>query len=943
MIVSTRLVRGFAAFAVLSSLAACGGGGGGSPPGSPPNLPTTRSIGGTVTGLNGTGLVLRNNGGDNLAVSASGTFTFATAIAEGGAYAVTVFTQPDNPAQNCVVDNGSGTVASSNVTNVTVTCSTDTFAIGATVSGLTGGALRLSNGQDQLTVNANGFFTFDTPVSSGSRYNVIVDAAPSDPVQRCNVTGGMGMVASANVNVVVECVATFPTFAYTINQGDNTFSSQAINAATGQLRARFSAKTGARPRAPVTYKPGNGKQFSYIANQNSDNISAFALDPRSGAIDEVAGSPFATGGDEPTVLTLHPTRPFLYAPNANGTTIAAFTIDANTGVLTSAGTAATGTKPQTFQIDATGRFAYAATPDSAELYTYAIDQTTGALTEVAGSRVTIGTSIGGMTLERNGRYLYLFNPTPGTISAYAINAATGALTALAGSPFTAGLNAAFAALHPNGKFIYVRYSVPAQTSASGLGVFAIDAASGALSQVAGSPFDVTANPMALAFDPTGGYLYASHVRVDNVPEYEMRGYHVNGSTGALSPVAGSPFSSSLYPYPFALDVDGSGQYLYVTSLNSNQLTSYRIDSGDGSLSLLSGAPTNVGSTPTFVTVEEDTTPLQLKSKFVYSTDAVGDFIHIFSLDDDGMLAQSTAPVIAGADPHGVTLDPQGRYAYVANTASDSVSIYTVEPTTGALSEVAGSPVAAGAAPSYIAIGPNGRYAYVAAANSTSVLQFTIDQATGSLSSPVPTNLGQAVNVLKIAPNGNWLLVSSSDPSLRVYSINPATGALGATPVSNVNTGGAVSSIAVDPSGKLAYVTVAATGTLLAYGINSTDGTLSPQGTFSNFPNSGQPDGVAFDPLGNLAFTADGANGNTVSVFRVNSNGSFSYRSSVVAGTNPIAVATDYSGKFACVVTAAGEVLSFAINRDTQTLTQIDVESVTGISTSGGLTLSTHAE
>src|SRR5438093_2472881 len=58
----------------------------------------TFTIGGTVSGLSGTGLVLRNNGGDNLAVSAS-PFTFSTTIAGDTAYSVTVLTQPTNTRQ----------------------------------------------------------------------------------------------------------------------------------------------------------------------------------------------------------------------------------------------------------------------------------------------------------------------------------------------------------------------------------------------------------------------------------------------------------------------------------------------------------------------------------------------------------------------------------------------------------------------------------------------------------------------------------------------------------------------------------------------------------------------------------------------------------------------------------------------------------------------------
>ena len=79
----------------------------------------TYTIGGTVSGLTGTGLVLQNNGGDNRAVTADGAFTFATAIGAGAAYGVTVLTQPSG--QTCTAQNGSGT-ANANVTNVAVSC-----------------------------------------------------------------------------------------------------------------------------------------------------------------------------------------------------------------------------------------------------------------------------------------------------------------------------------------------------------------------------------------------------------------------------------------------------------------------------------------------------------------------------------------------------------------------------------------------------------------------------------------------------------------------------------------------------------------------------------------------------------------------------------------------------------------------------------------------------
>jgi hypothetical protein len=70
--------------------------------------------------------VLQNNGGDDLAVTTSGTFSFATPLASAAAYSVSVKTQPTTPVQTCTVANASGTVGAAAVTNVLVTCSTTT-------------------------------------------------------------------------------------------------------------------------------------------------------------------------------------------------------------------------------------------------------------------------------------------------------------------------------------------------------------------------------------------------------------------------------------------------------------------------------------------------------------------------------------------------------------------------------------------------------------------------------------------------------------------------------------------------------------------------------------------------------------------------------------------------------------------------------------------------
>ena len=168
------------------------------------------TVGGTVSGLAGSGLVLQN-GSDTRSISANGTYAFPAAVASGGGYAVTVAAQPSGPTQSCTVANATGTVGAANVTNVAVTCSTSSFTVGGTVSGLAGSGLVLHNRSEDLPVAADGSFTFATAVVSGGSYAVTVTNQPSGPVQTCSVTGGGdalggGIVGSHNVtSVTVTC------------------------------------------------------------------------------------------------------------------------------------------------------------------------------------------------------------------------------------------------------------------------------------------------------------------------------------------------------------------------------------------------------------------------------------------------------------------------------------------------------------------------------------------------------------------------------------------------------------------------------------------------------------------------------------------------------------------------------------------------------------------
>ena len=181
---------------IVAGLTGCGGGS---------SSVSTFTIGGNLSGLaSGKSVVLLNNGGDALTASSDGTFTFATVLLSGQTYEIKVDTQP--AGQTCTVSNGAGAVLDRNITNVAVTCVTDAYTVGGSVTGLgSGKSLVLqNNGADDLTVNADGTFTFATSVESGSSYAITVLTQPTN--QSCSIDNPSGAITNANVsNVSVAC------------------------------------------------------------------------------------------------------------------------------------------------------------------------------------------------------------------------------------------------------------------------------------------------------------------------------------------------------------------------------------------------------------------------------------------------------------------------------------------------------------------------------------------------------------------------------------------------------------------------------------------------------------------------------------------------------------------------------------------------------------------
>jgi uncharacterized repeat protein (TIGR03803 family) len=245
------------------------------------------TLGGTVTGLTASGLVLAN-GSDTLSVPANATtFTMPSAVAYTSSYAVTVQTQP--AGLTCSVANASGTMGTAPVTNIAVTCGAALYTVGGTISGLgSASGLVLANGAyDTLTVLANATsFTMPHGLPNGTPYNITVTANPV--FLNCTVTNGTGTVAVADVtNISISCTAVDMSLLYSfgsninlsrqpigslIQASDGNFYGASSTGGFAGAGTVFALTPNGTETVLITGNPGGGSPVGGLIQANDGNL-----------------------------------------------------------------------------------------------------------------------------------------------------------------------------------------------------------------------------------------------------------------------------------------------------------------------------------------------------------------------------------------------------------------------------------------------------------------------------------------------------------------------------------------------------------------------------------------------------------------------------------------------------------------------------------------------
>jgi 6-phosphogluconolactonase len=317
---------------------------------------------------------------------------------------------------------------------------------------------------------------------------------------------------------------------------------------------------------------------------------------------------------------------------------------------------------------------------------------------------------GGTTPVNTGDYLYVGNAANTFIAGFAVSTA-GALSVLANSPYNNGVAVASMAVTPNNAFLYAG-------TTSGIFEYVISS-NGSLTVAnngAALAQDVIATSMQV--DATGNYLLAAGLGV-SAQAQALAIYQINTSSGAITPLSGSPLA--LYTGPAGSPTVLSPTGLLITPNNSLVYVSLGT-LGVQLLTFGSGGALSTGSAPTILPpYSKSTSPADYGlasnpgSQFLF----VAEFntgLRVFSIGASGALSEvSGSPYTAGTGPTGVIVDPTGSYVYVANKGSNNVNAFNLHAS-GMLTTISGSPFASGGQLP-IAFASDSSKAYLAVINS----------------------------------------------------------------------------------------------------------------------------------------------------------------------------------------------------------------------------------
>lgn len=331
-------------------------------------------------------------------------------------------------------------------------------------------------------------------------------------------------------------------------------------------------------------------------------------------------------------------------------------------------------------------------------------------------------------------------------------------------------------------------------------------------------------------------------------------------------------------------------------------------------------------------------------QFVYvsnvNTGSPSDTLSLYSINPTtGQLEPlTTASVAVGDDPYDLLVSPDGQNLYVGNAGDDTVAQFFINSRSGALSALIPSQVSQGPTPYAMAMTADSNFLYSANGDSSApgLISQYFTTSTGALSPLTSPTMSTSDRpwFLTVTPNSQFLYATIYDPApandtVAMFSINPVTGQLTALSPATVATEDEPWHINVDPSGTHVYLTNYGSASVSAYEINPSTGQLSELAG-SPYTVGASPVGLTIDPTGRFVYVAN-SGANTVSMFSRNSTtGELTAISggTIAVANAPYGLETDHDGRFLYVANSTSTTVSqFSIDQNTGELTALSPATV----------------
>jgi 6-phosphogluconolactonase len=322
--------------------------------------------------------------------------------------------------------------------------------------------------------------------------------------------------------------------------------------------------------------------------------------------------------------------------------------------------------------------------------------------------------------------------------------------------------------------------------------------------------------------------------VSNMGSNTISAFQVDGATGALTPVSGSPFAAG--PGAEFLVADPAGKFLFVGNAASNTVSAFQINSSTGMLTPVAGSPFTSGNRPEGLAMDP-------QGRFLFVGNQASSNISVFSIGMNGTLSPIAGSPFASRNPFGLAINAPGTVLFANNfpdsSAADANSVSSFQiGSDGTLTAIAGSPFATAGAPGFaasigLAADHAGKFVFVGDHMAQAVVPFAINAsgaliATQTLPSPPATCDGVSChdNPLRVAVHPNDQFVFASNVQAGTVSVFSVLGNGGLSPVTEVAVGQHPFGVAVDPTGTFLFVANKVDNTISAFVVNSTSGMLS---------------------------------------------------------------------------------------------------------------------